>query len=94
MRELKLPTMTPSRILRHIMSDWFDDAKEYTYIILGSGGPTGKTWICNGLKLHGFKAFEITEVISEFMLCLDNDNHLMIDDTNKLAVIVLNERFH
>jgi hypothetical protein len=42
MREMNLSSLTPSRILRHIMDDRFGNAKEYTYTILGNTGPTGK----------------------------------------------------
>ncbi len=45
MREMNLSSLTPSRILRHIMDDRFGNAKEYTYTILGNTGPTGKNWI-------------------------------------------------
>ena len=94
MREMNLPSPTPSRILRHIINDRFGNAKEYTYIILGNTGPTGKTWICNGLRLHGFTAFEITEGIFNLVDYRDNKNHYIVDDVNKQVLIVLNHLFH
>lgn len=94
-RDMNLPSMSPSRILRWILEHKTDEALEdYVYIILGRGGrPTGKTWIYNGLKLHGFKAFEITEGVFDLVDYTDDKNHLIIDDINKYAIIVLNYHF-
>lgn len=93
MKELNLPSMTPSRILRHIIGRKIDNAEEYVYVILGRTGATGKTWVCNGLKLNGFRAFEITEGIYNLVDYTDDKNHLIVDDINKTAMIVLNNHF-
>jgi hypothetical protein len=97
--EVTLPALTPSRILRHIIDgrlDNFPDSKDYTYIILGKSGTTGKTWLWNGLRLHGFNAIELSECIT-VDLCtalmvqyIDDNNHFFIDKLNKQVVIVLN----
>lgn len=83
----------PDAFLRRITDDFYIDlAKEYTYIILGEGGPTGKTWLTHELKQRGFKAFEITEDINDLVVYLDGRNYYMIDHANKQVVIVLNKR--
>lgn len=83
----------PDAFLSRITSDFYIDlAKEYTYIILGEGGPTGKTWLTHELKQRGFKAFEITEDIYDLVFYYDSCNHYTVDHTNKQVVIVLNKR--
>jgi hypothetical protein len=97
--EVILPSLSPSRILSHIVNghlDNFPDSKDYTYVILGKGGPTGKTWLWNGLRLHGFNAIELSECITVdlhtalMVQYIDDKNHFFIDKINKQAVIVLN----
>lgn len=84
---------SPDVFLRRITSDYYKDiAKEYTYIILGEAGPTGKTWLTSELKKQGFKAFEITENIYDLVFYYDSRNHYIIDHDNKQIVIVLNNR--
>ena len=79
------------KILRHIMYDKFGDSKERTYIIMGKAGPTGKTWLCNELNMHGFTAIEITEDIFELVEYEHTDeNYVIRNNTDKHTVIVLN----
>lgn len=68
-----------------------DEEREYTYIILGRSGPTGKTWLCNELKVHGLNAVEISEDIFDLVHYKDDENHCTIDDFRKCVVIVLNQ---
>lgn len=79
--------LSPNRILRNIIEN---NKKDYTYIILGCPGATGKTWICNGLKQYGFTAFEISEHIYNLVFYKDTKNHLIIDGIHKQVTIILN----
>lgn len=67
------------------------NAKEYTYIILGRVGPTGKTYMCKRLKENGYVAFEISPNIYDLVDYVDTKNHYRIDHDNKVVTIVLNE---
>ena len=67
------------------------DSKEYTYIITGRIGPTGKTWLCNELRSNGLNAVEITELMYDIVNYNGNYNHFRLDVDNKVFVIVLNK---
>lgn len=67
-----------------------DIPKEYTYIILGKPGPTGKTYLATELKRRGFNAFEITEDIMYLVEYKSDRNHYIINHENKTVVMVLN----
>ena len=84
--------VSPNWILKRIVRDQLGDGKQYTYVIFGERGPTGKTWLCNELKNHGFNAIEITENMFFLVEYCDNDNHIIVDDLNKQMIIVLNRR--
>ena len=84
--------MAPSRILHKIVNDPIGESKKYTYIILGDGPRTGKTWLCTGLKLNGFNAYEISEDIAGLVTYRDKTNHCIVDDFYKRVTIVLNKR--
>lgn len=81
--------MSPSRIL-----DIFTNAKgmyqDYTFIIMGRSGPTGKTWLCNQLRNHGFNAFDISENVYDKVTYRDDDNFYIPDHLYKQIVIILN----
>jgi hypothetical protein len=73
------------------------ECREYTYIIMGRTGATGKSWLCEGLKMNGFNAIEISESVYPFV-CYgksrrtpDENNHIIINETYKYVVIILNE---
>lgn len=83
--------LKPSWILHYILNDGFVSAKDYTYIICGRSGPTGKTWLCHGLKHHGFNAVELSEDLIGLVDYLDNKNHFIIKALDKTVLIVLNE---
>lgn len=53
--------VSPSELYRAIVTAF--DADKYTYIITGTPGPTGKTWLWRQLKEFGLNAFEITQLI-------------------------------
>ena len=90
-REITLDNMHPSRILHHI-HEHAQDSQDYLVLIMGTHGPTGKTWLCDGLKHYGFNAVEITEDICDYVLYLnDYKNHYYINPSKKLVIIVLNE---
>ena len=81
--------MSPSRIL-----ETFINAKgmyqDYTFVIMGRSGPTGKTWLCNQLRKYGFNAFEISEHIYDKIHYRDDDNSYIPDHLYKQIVIILN----
>lgn len=90
-QEITLSRMCPSRILHHILEN-VENSKDYLYLVMGKiGYRTGKTWLCNGLNLHGYNAIEITEEMCEYVIYRDNKNHYYINPTKKLVIIVLNE---
>ena len=89
--------LTPSRILAYFIDEqsYFKvqhEKRPYTFIVMGEQGPTGKSWLCDKLRKHGFNVFELTE--STFDLDLiryqDKDNHVIGDEFGRSIVIVLN----
>ena len=89
--EIKLDTMHPSCIRHHILEN-VEDSKEYLYLIMGPiGMRTGKTWLCNVLKMHDYNAIEITEELCEYVIYRDRKNHFYVNTDKKLVIIVLNE---
>lgn len=76
-------------ILHYIQSQ--DDGMEFTYIILGKSGPTGKTWLYTKLNACGYKAIEISEDIYPFVNYTHNKNHFRVNNATKHVIIVLNE---
>lgn len=88
-------SLTPPKILRYFIENsffQFDHSKQpYTFIILGRGGPTGKTWLCTGLKKYGFTAFEVTESIFNLVEYTSCKNRVIKNDIDRTIVVVLNE---
>lgn len=81
---------------RHFLNRFIcakDFYKDYTFIILGGHGPTGKTWLCKALIENGFNTFEISEDIGGKVQYLDKDNFYSINGFCKQVVIILNHRF-
>ena len=68
------------------------EGKDWTYIIFGRGGPTGKTYLCNRLRKNGHNAFELSEGIIALVDYLDSSNHYLVYEQNKCVVIILNKR--
>lgn len=88
--------LTPSRILAYFTDEdsFFQVAhkkRPYTFIVIGERGPTGKTWLCNKLREHGFNAFELTESTFDLISYQDEDNHVIGDEFGRTIVIVLNQ---
>lgn len=84
--------MLPSRIFHKIVNDPLNESKNWTYIILGDGPRTGKTWLCNALRENGFNAFEISEEVSGLVTYRDKENHVETDGMHDKVVIILNRR--
>jgi hypothetical protein len=90
-QEIKLSSMRPSRILRHIQEN-VQNSGDYLYLVTGNIGiPTGKTWLCNGLKRCGYNAVELTEDLCEYVIYRDRKNHYYINPAKKVVTIILNE---
>ena len=80
---------TASIICRKIMND--QTLKDYTVIITGKPGPTGKTTLCKLLVNAGINAIEISELLyTNVAYLLENDNMVTIDDENKTVLVILN----
>lgn len=68
--------------------------KNYTFIITGKPGPTGKTCLTTALRRNGFNAHDISEPMMSFMRLgefefKDDGNHIM-ELPDKCILIVLN----
>lgn len=80
---------TASNIYTAITSDKI--LREYTVVITGRYGPTGKTTLCKLLVNAGINAIEISEILNNRIIYLDkNSNDILIDDDNKIVLVVLN----
>lgn len=81
---------TPDKILidihRHL-----NNPHEYTYIIMGKPGPTGKTWLCDKLRQRGYNACEVSESLCWLIDYHDNNNHYLIKNEYRVVVIILNQ---
>lgn len=82
--------MPPRRIFHKIVNDPLGESKNWTYIILGDGPRTGKTWLCNALREKGFNAFEISEEIAGIVTYQDKKNYVETDSLRNKVVIILN----
>lgn len=85
----------PEVILHDILHHPLEERKNYTYIILGDRPATGKTWLTNELRAHGYKAFEISERVNDLVTYNDRymytrENYVRIDHEQSMVVIVLN----
>lgn len=80
---------TASNIYSAIVSN--QTLREYTVVITGRYGPTGKTTLCKLLVNAGINAIEISETLNNRVIYLyKNDNDVLIDDDNKIVLVVLN----
>lgn len=65
--------------------------KDYTFIITGKIGPTGKTWLTKKLRESGYNAIEITDQLYTLVdYTFPDRNAVHFDRINRTAVIVLN----
>lgn len=88
---MKLNHPTPSQILHAILDNPDPAYKTKTYVVLGRPGPTGKTWLCEKLKLYGYKVVEISEHIFDLVEYYGSTNHYRdYSDHDTVVVIVLN----
>lgn len=92
---LEKSNLSNSLILYKICNDTliqvkFDkiDHREYTYIINGRSGPTGKTWLTNSLVEKGYRAMDVSEATPHYSA--DKNNYIYIDKKSKVVLIVLN----
>lgn len=85
---------SPADILRFFVFNWDNTTAgnrlDDTIIILGRPGPTGKTWLCNKLKEHGFNAIEISEDIFEYVSYNNDRNYISRKPYTNHIVIILN----
>ena len=80
---------TASDIYRAIVGDQF--LKDYTVVITGKTGPTGKTTLCKLLVNAGVKAIEISEILNDQVEYLyEYGNEMIVDNENKTILVVLN----
>lgn len=80
---------TASDIYREIVGD--PELKNYTVVIIGTPGPTGKTTLCKLLISAGINAIDISESLDSHVAYLyPNDNDIDIDRENKIILVVLN----
>lgn len=87
----RIENQTATDIFRQIVSSHF--IKDYTVIITGRTGPTGKTTLCKLLNNAGVRAIEISESLNYHVDYLDMyENEMIIDDENKIVLVVLNRR--
>lgn len=78
-----------SYIFNEIKSSPF--LKDYTFIITGKIGPTGKTWLTDKLRESGYNAIEITNQLYTLVdYTFPDRNAVHFDRINRTAVIVLN----
>ena len=77
------------RFYRSIIRNQF--LKDYTVIITGKTGPTGKTTLCKLLNNAGINAIDISESLNSYVnYSNDNRNYKTIDKDNKIVLVVLN----
>ena len=83
--------VNPLDILKWFIRRSDVDRNDYTIVITGRIGPTGKTWLCNELVKKGYKAMENSQLTMSKLLTDDGMNHVFVDNDAKLVTIVLNE---
>ena len=68
------------------------NAKEMIYLVMGKGGPTGKTWLVYQLRGAGLRAIDVTEDAFEFVISRRcSGNYMKVDEANKVVYISLND---
>ena len=58
--------MTPNEIYEQIINDSETYEKNWTYIIDGKSGPTGKTWLTIKLNEAGYKAIDKSDILPNY----------------------------
>lgn len=91
---MKMSNPSPHWLVNYIKyGDYSRYLHEFTILITGRPGPTGKTWLCDRLKENGYNAVEITESLSvnKGVTCVyDTNNHYSIAMNEGVMVITLN----
>lgn len=66
--------------------------KDYTVIIAGKTGPTGKTTLCKLLINAGVRAIEISESLNNYVdyTIRNNQNDMIINEENETVLVILN----
>jgi hypothetical protein len=64
---------------------------DWTIVISGRVGPTGKTWLCNELVKAGYRATEHDQLTVARLLMDDGTNHVFVDERVNLVTVILNE---
>lgn len=84
---------SPREILQHIKLEnesAYKTYADYTYVIMGRPGPTGKTWLRNQLVEAGYKAIELSEDLVGLVYYKDDGNYFRVNHMKKTVLIVLN----
>jgi hypothetical protein len=95
MEEIVIPKGTKPSDILHMLESSFrlvSPLSDYTYVILGKVGPTGKTSLLKTLISLGCNAHEITPVIYQYVEYTTDRNHCWVDNLNKTITIMLNEK--
>ena len=81
---------TAADVYRAIVGNQF--LKDYTVIITGKTGPTGKTTLCKLLNNAGVRAIEISEDLNFYVeySTKSNKNNVIINEFNETVLVVLN----
>ena len=80
---------TAADVYRAIVGNQF--LKDYTVIITGKTGPTGKTTLCKLLVSAGVRAIEISEDLNfHVRYSDDNKNEMIVNEFNETVLVVLN----
>lgn len=85
--------MTPNEIYEQIINDSETYEKDWTYIIDGKSGPTGKTWLATKLNEAGYKAIDKSDILPNYPNygITGNRNIIEFSERYKTVVIILNE---
>ena len=79
---------TATDVYRAIVGNQF--LKDYTVIITGRTGPTGKTTLCKLLNNAGVRAIEISEDLNFYVEYSNNKNNVIVKEFNETVLVVLN----
>lgn len=78
------------RYIRYKTHRW--NPTEMTYFVMGTMGPTGKTWLVNQLKDAGYRAIDVMNDAWEFVSPgMTSGNYMKVDEENKVVYISLND---
>lgn len=84
--------LTPNDILTRILDKPEEYPKDYTYLICGKHGATGKTWLWNELTQRGYNAVDVNESLG-WCIAINSryeTNCYEVDHYRKCVIIALN----